>query len=159
MGRIISTHFFVIMTDIVEKVRELISNILQEKEIELFDITYKRESGGMMLRLLVDKAGGVTLGECASLNEEIGNLLDRDDVVPDKYVLEVASPGLDRQLKSTRDFQRVLGKKVYVHTYKPVREKRDHEGIVNVVSAQSVTIDDTEIRLDNITKAKLKIEI
>lgn len=146
--------------DIVEKIRELTANFLQEKRIELVDIVYRRESGGMVLRLLVDREGGITLGECSYLNEEIDRILDEAGLMTEKYLLEVSSPGLDRPLKTKRDFERVMGKKIRVHTYEPIEgRRRDCEGIVNSVDDEKVTVDNIEIRLDKISKAELKIEI
>jgi len=147
------------MNQIVGKIKDLIGNILQAKEIELVEIIYRRGQGGMNLRLLIDKEGGITLGECALLNEEIGKILDQEDVMPEKYILEVSSPGLDRPLKTKRDFEKSIGKRIHVHTYEPVNDKRDHEGLVKSVDDEKVTVDSIEIRLDKIAKAKLKIEI
>ena len=144
---------------VIENIRGSIDNLLQERAIELVDITYRREHGGMVLRLLVNKEGGITLDECTYLNEEIGKMLDEKDIIPEKYMLEVSSPGLDRPLKTRRDFERVIGEKIHIHTFEPVNDKRDHEGTVNSVDDEKVTIDDVKIRLDKIAKAKLKIEV
>ena len=143
----------------VDRIKDAISNLLSDKAIELIEIKYRRESGGMVLRLLVDKEDGITLDECTSLNNEIGGILDEKNVIEDKYTLEVASPGLDRPLKTRRDFERVMGKRVYLHTYEPVNDKRDYEGIVISVDDEKVTVDNVDIRLDKISKAKLKIEV
>lgn len=147
------------MDQVVDKIKKLIDNSLRDKAIEFVDATYKRESGVMVLRLLVDKVGGITLDECASLNEEIGDMLEREDAVFEKYTLEVSSPGLDRQLKTRRDFERIMGKEIHVHTYSPINDKRDCEGAVKFVDDQKVIVGDMEIPLDKISKAKLKIEI
>ena len=147
------------MKEIGEKIKELVSNLLREKVIELVDITYKRESGGMVLRLLVDKEGGITLGDCAYLNEEIGNMLEQEETIPEKYMLEVSSPGLDRPLKTRRDFEKVMGKRIHVHTYEPINDKRDCEGTVKSVDDERIIIDEVVIPLKKISKAKLKIEI
>ncbi|NQT07352.1 MAG: ribosome maturation factor RimP [Candidatus Omnitrophica bacterium] len=145
---------------IVNKIKGLTAKLLQEGAIELIDIIYRRESGGMVLRFLVDKEGGIKLEECARLNEEISALLDQSEIMLDKYTLEVSSPGLDRPLKTRRDFERVMGKSIRVHTYEPIEGKRrDCEGIVKAVDDEKVTIDNNVIRLDKIAKAKLKIEI
>jgi len=147
------------MNQVVEKVKKLIDNLLRDKAIELVDITYKRESGGMVLRLLVDKEGGIMLDECTSLNEEIGDMLDREETIFERYNLEISSPGLDRPLKTRRDFERVMGKEIYVHTYSPINDKRDYKGVIKFVDDEKVIVGDTEISLDKISKAKLKIEI
>jgi len=144
---------------VVEKVKEAIGSLLDENKIEFVDITYRRESNGMVLRLLVDNEGGITIGECADLNEKIGALLDKEDIVTERYTLEVSSPGLDRPLKTRRDFERLVGKKIRVHTYEPIEGKRrDCEGTINSVDDEAVTVGNIKIRLDKISKAKEVVE-
>ena len=126
--------------------------------MELVDIIYRREQNGMVLRFLADKPEGIALDECACLNSEIDKLLESADIIPDKYILEVSSPGLDRPLKTRRDFERVLGKKIYLHTYEPVNNKRDYKGEVTSVDDEKVTVNETRIPLDKISKARLQIE-
>lgn len=147
------------MKDVVERVKELTQPLFGECDVELVDITYRREQGGMVLRLLVDKEGGITLDECTHFNEKIGEMLDAEDIIADKYILEVNSPGLDRPLKTRRDFERVMGKVVHVHTYEPVNDKRDHEGSIESVDDEKVIVGGTAILLKKISKAKLKIII
>ena len=106
--------------DIVEKIRALVSNILQDNEIELIDITYRREGRGNVLRIFADTASGITVAECARINEMVGEALDKDDIIGERYLLEVSSPGLDRPLKTKNDFLKAKGKKVQLHTYVPV---------------------------------------
>ena len=146
------------MADVIaEKIKDLIGNLLQDNGIDLVDVTYRREQGGMTLRFLVDKAGGITLNECAGLNGVIGELLDREDVIQEHYVLEVSSPGLDRPLKTGRDFERAAGKAARIHTYEPVAGRRDFEGEVGPVGQTSVYIGGIEIDIENIAKARLRI--
>ncbi len=116
--------------EIVEKVKELISNLLQGKEIELVDLVYRKEGPKMVLRLTLDKKDGITLDECGAVNEQLGELLDKESVLAEGYILEVCSPGLDRPLKTKKDFDRVTGKLVKVNTYGPVEDKREHVGKV-----------------------------
>lgn len=159
MGRITVLPIFLSMENIVEKVTGLIGNLLQDNEIDLVEMTYRREAGHMILRLLVDKAGGITIDDCAYLNEEVGKILDAGDVIPEQYTLEVSSPGLDRPLKTRRDFERVVGKVIQVHTYEPIENKRDFEGVATSVDDEKVTVGGVEIRLDRISKAKLKVVV
>ena len=151
--------FFVDMKEIIEKIKDLVSNLLQDKKIELVDIIYRRESGGMVLRLLVDKTGGVTLDDCSTLNQEIGNILDSGDIMPDRYLLEISSPGLDRHLKTKGDFERVMGQKINVHTYEPINDKRDYSGEVLGVDEENVTVGGVKIPFKKIAKAKLDIKV
>ncbi len=144
---------------IIDNVKGLTANLLRDKAIELVDLMYRRERPGMVLRFLVDKEGGITLNECAELNERIGALLDAEDVIPDKYTLEISSPGLDRPLRTKRDFERVMGREVRVHMYAPVNDKKDYEGVVSGVDDEKVTIGEISVPLNKISKAKQKVKI
>jgi len=150
--------------EIIEKVRLLASNILQDKGIELIEIVYRREGQGMVLRLIVDKKDGVTIDECGAINEQLGETLGKENIFMDNYILEVASPGLDRRLKSRKDFEWVQGKLVRVGTYGPVEDKREHLGTVVSCDDDSVTIElkdgkrARKIPLGMISAARLEVE-
>ncbi len=81
------------------KVESLIGPILDEMDYELVDIEYLSERGKWVLRIYVDKEGGLTLDDCARVSSEIGDLIDVKDIFQHKYVLEVSSPGLEKSLK------------------------------------------------------------
>lgn len=150
--------------EIVEKVRGLVSNLLKEKEIELLEVIYRRESPGMVLRLVVDRKLGITVDECGLINAQLGELLDKENVLAESYVLEVCSPGLDRHLKTKKDFDWVAGKVVRINTYGPVEDKREHTGKVVSCDEADVEIElkgtvvTRKIPLDKISKAQLEIE-
>lgn len=148
---------------VIEKVRELTSRLLSEAGIELVELTYRRESGGMVLRFTVDKAGGITIGECGSLNRQIAGILDEVNAIEESYMLEVQSPGLDRKLVTTSDFERTIGKEIFVVTYGPVEGKSDITGKLKWVGEESIKIefpsgDDITIPRNMIAKAKLHFE-
>lgn len=126
--------------DIIDKVRNIVSNILQDNGIELIDITYRRESSGNILRILADTARGITIGECAKMNEMISSVLDESVVIEDRYILEVSSPGLDRPLKSKNDFLKAKGKKVRICTYAPINNRKEFIGSVEEVNDNSLTV-------------------
>ena len=150
--------------EIVEEVKELVSNLLQDKGIELVDLVYRKEGPKIVLRLTLDKKDGITLDECGAVNEQLGELLDRENVLAEGYILEVCSPGLDRPLKSKKDFDRVAGKLVKVNTYGPVGDKREHVGKVVSCDEEIVAIElkgekiIRKIPLDKISRARLEIE-
>ncbi len=149
--------------DVIGRVKELIANYLEEKRIELVDITYKREQGGMVLRLLVDKPQGITIDECEKLNSFLSELLDKEDVVSEHYTIEVASPGLDRPIVTDRDFQRVLGKMLDITTYQAIDERKTHEGKLVGMDKENIVIESngvsTVIPRKLIARARLKIKI
>lgn len=114
--------------EIIDRVKELISDYLERHDIELVDIVYRREQNGMVLRLLVDTPNGIKVNECEDLNNFLSDCLDRDDLIDERYILEISSPGLDRPIKTDRDFERSIGKVIDVTTYEPVDGKRAHYG-------------------------------
>lgn len=84
---------------------------MKNQNLDLVDIIYRYEGRGLVLRVLVDKPeGGITLDECAGLNNEISRILDEKDMLQQRYILEVSSPGLDRPLNSKNDFLRCINK-------------------------------------------------
>lgn len=101
---------------VIDDVREILDPLIQEEGLELVDIEYRREGRGKVLRIYIDKEGGVTIGDCTKISRELGVLLDIHDVVPGPYTLEVSSPGLNRALKKPRDFERFKGRKVRIKT-------------------------------------------
>ena len=148
--------------EIIERVNELIANYLEKNGIELVDITYKREQGGMVLRLLVDTPQGITIDECEKLNNFLSETLDKEDMISERYTVEVASPGLDRPIITYRDFQRVLGKTLDITTYQTIDGRKTHEGKFIGMDKENVVIESngtsTVIPRKLIARAKLKIE-
>jgi ribosome maturation factor RimP len=84
--------------------------------MELVELEYKREGQGMVLRVYLDKPGGVTLDDCSEVSRELSALLDVDDIIPNRYTLEVSSPGLNRPLVKEDDYRRSAGKLVKIRT-------------------------------------------
>jgi ribosome maturation factor RimP len=97
---------------------------------ELVDVEFLTDRGRKVLRIYVDAEGGITLDECVEVSREIGTLIDLEDMVPDQYVLEVSSPGLDRPLKKEKDFAAAVGRRVKVKMKKPVGRRRNFTGIL-----------------------------
>ena len=99
---------------IVLNVSEIVRPLVDEAGFELVDLELAGRQGSYVLRLLIEKPGGVTINDCVEINHELSCLLDMEDPIPSRYTLEVSSPGLDRPFKTTRDYQRALGKWVKV---------------------------------------------
>ncbi len=99
-----------------ERVQALLLPILEDLALELVDIEFQREGRDWFLRIFIDKPGGVTLDDCAEVSRQLGTVLDVEEVVETSYRLEVSSPGLDRPLKTARDFDRFKGNQVKVKT-------------------------------------------
>lgn len=113
---------------IAEQVADLVGPALEDMDFELVDVEYLSRHGKWVLRLYIDKEGGVTLDDCARVSREFGDLIDVKDIVIHKYVLEVSSPGLDRPLKKEKDLEHAIGKKIKVKTVAPVKGRRNYTG-------------------------------
>jgi len=127
-------------TEILNRVRELIRPLLASRGVELVELTCHPGGGGLTLRCLVDTARGITLDEVSGLNRSIGAVLEEHDAIPDRYLLEVSSPGLDRPLKTAADFERVIGRRVKVSTSAPVADRQEHRGEVLGVNEEAVML-------------------
>ena len=148
---------------IEERVGELAGPVLLELGLELVDVVYASEGGRRILRLLIDKPGGVNVDDCTGVSRELGPLLDVEDVVPGGYTLEVSSPGLDRPLKSQKDFLAAVGKKIRLRTKEAIEGRKNFKATVQEVSEKDVTVEDSDGRLWvvaflQIDRARLDVE-
>jgi ribosome maturation factor RimP len=104
--------------DVVERVRAVAARVAAVYGLEIFDVQFRREAGGMMLRVQIDRPGpagsaeeSVSIDDCAHVSRDVSAILDVDDVVPTSYTLEVSSPGLDRPLRKVEDYRRFAGRR------------------------------------------------
>lgn len=150
---------------ILVELKDFMETCLKEKGLDLVDLIYRYEGNSLFLRALVDKPeGGISLDECAHLNEEIGRILDDKDIVRQSYILEVSSPGLDRPLVTKSDFLRCNNRNVRFFLDEPINGKMELQGTITKIDGDSVYIKDLqgkliEIPLRNINKAKQVIDI
>jgi ribosome maturation factor RimP len=95
-----------------ERLQQVIAPVLGDVQAELVELDLVRASGQIIVRLLVDKPGRINLDECALINRRLGDIIEEQNIISDRYVLEVSSPGIDRPLKAKSDFARNSGKPV-----------------------------------------------
>jgi len=149
--------------DIRDIVREATTDLMAGLSLELVDVTIGRERGRTCLRMAIDKNGGVTLDDCARVSELIGQVLERDGVMPGPYVLEVSSPGLNRPLKRPEDFAKSVGKRVVIKLRQPFEGRSSLSGILRGASAESVSLDVGdelfELKFESISAARLDPEL
>jgi ribosome maturation factor RimP len=147
---------------VVEAITSLVMPVLQEKDLVLVDVLYRRESSGWVLRLLIDKEDGVTLDDCTAVSREVSHLLDIEDIIEQAFNLEVSSPGLDRPLKSVGDFQRFAGRKAKVTTKEPIKGNQVFTGRINKVEDELITMEVGQqelcIPFSEVAKARLEVE-
>lgn len=114
--------------EIIRKVEELVRPLLEMEGLELVDVEFRRERPGWVLRLYIDRQGGVNLGDCVRVSRELGELLDVEDFIPCSYHLEVSSPGINRPLKKREDFEKFKGEWVKVKLSEPIEGRRNLRG-------------------------------
>jgi ribosome maturation factor RimP len=144
---------------IVSQIKGLIVPMLENQLVDLVDIELKGKPGNQVLKIFIDTDGGIAIGRCQKLSREISDLLDMKDLIPGKYRLEVSSPGLDRPLKVSRDFQRQMGRKVRIFYSVAAGDEQEVVGKIAHVQDDSIVVasDDEkfEIKLAQILSAKI----
>ena len=148
---------------IIERIREIAQPILDSLGLELVEVEFSRGHGKGMLRLFIDKQGGVTLEDCEKVSQFLGHALDVQDPIPISYTLEVSSPGLDRPLKRPEDFTRHIGKLVKIKTLQPIDHDQSFIGRLAAAGGSSIEIimengKGLVIPFEKIAAARLEIE-
>lgn len=128
------------MSKVTETVEQLVTPIVDELGLELVDIEYVKEGSSWFLRVFIDKENGVDIEECGIVSEKLSEKLDEIDPIPYNYFLEVSSPGAERPLKKEKDFEKAIGKNVFIKTYEQINGEKTFEGILTQFDGQTVTI-------------------
>ena len=155
------------MSTLPESVEKQIEKIVTSEGLELVHIDYHRQGRSFLLRVDIDKEGGVTLGDCELVSQQVSAFLDVEDVVPSEFELQVSSPGLDRKFYKESDYQKFLGRLVRVKTSRPIRglhvivgRLKEFGGGTMVVTDPKMKKDaDYEIPLDAVKETRLEVEI
>ena len=100
------------------RTEKLLEPVMEENNFELVDVEYVKEAGNWYLRAYIDKEGGITINDCELVNRTLSDIMDKEDFIPDAYILEVSSPGLGRKLKKDKDFRRSIGNDVDIKFFK-----------------------------------------
>jgi ribosome maturation factor RimP len=149
-------------SQLLEEIRQVAEPILQSEGLELVDLEYQREAQGWVLRVYIDRDGGVTVEDCAEVSGELGAVLEVRDLIVNPYVLEVSSPGLTRSLKKPEDFKKFQNRLVKIRTFEPIDGRRNFKGILQGLEGEKVRLKMEgqlyEIPLEGIAKANLEIE-
>jgi ribosome maturation factor RimP len=155
------------MNGLPEKVTSEIGKIVASEGLELVHVDYRRQGRTYLLRIDIDKEGGVTLEDCQLISHQVSAWLDVEDPVPGEYELQVSSPGLDRKFYSDSDYQKFIGRLVRVKTSAAIRglhvivgRLKEFDGKKIVVTDPVVKRDpDYEIPLADIKETRLEVEI
>jgi len=124
----------------IKRIEDLLTPILEEDNLELIDIEFRPSGKRWLLRIYIEKEGGVTISDCERVSRELGRTLDVEDVLDHPYTLEVSSPGLTRPLRGLKDFERYIGKECKIVTSKPVEGRNEFAGEIVGTSGETVEI-------------------
>lgn len=128
------------MNKIASIVSKLARPVIESLGCELWDVEYLKEAGGWVLRVYIDKEGGVNIADCEAVSRRLDALLDEADPIPDSYVFEVSSAGAERELKRPSDFAKFIGSTVEVRLYKPFEGRKSHVGKLESYDKGAVVI-------------------
>lgn len=147
----------------IDQFRDILLPILQDYGLELVDIEFKPSGKRWLLRIYIDKEGGVTIADCERVSREFGRILDVEDIIDHSYSLEVSSPGLTRPLKTWEDFARNVGKLCRIVTRERIEGQNEFTGEIVRSTEKEVQIrgkiDVFTIPMYAIKKANLEFEL
>ncbi|WP_099158134.1 ribosome maturation factor RimP [Virgibacillus ndiopensis] len=154
-------------SQVIKTTEELLQPILQEKDLELVDVEYVKEGKNWFLRIYIDKEGGVDISECGQVSEQLSEKLDEVDPIKEAYFLEVSSPGVERPLKTVKDFEKNVDNNIFVKLYEPIDGEKEYEGILKEFTNNILTLEykvktkkkQVEIPFDKIAKARIAVTL
>ena len=123
------------------RTEEVLRPIADAHQVEIYDVEYVKEGSEWYLRCYIDKEAGININDCETVSRALSDALDRVDFIEDAYILEVSSPGLGRQLKKDKHFQKSLLSEVDVKCYKPVNGAKDFTGILKAFDENTITLE------------------
>jgi ribosome maturation factor RimP len=158
-------HFFVVMRMGFEwdRVERLIQQVVESQGYELVEAEFKRGGKNSILRIFIDTPAGISHRDCQLVSEQVGTVLDVEDLIPFAYTLEVSSPGLDRKLLKESDYTRFDGKLARLQTRIPLNQQKVFRGYLKGVHNGKVLLElpkggQIEIPLDVIQEARLEFD-
>jgi ribosome maturation factor RimP len=149
---------------VTERIESIASEIAKKMAVEFVHAEVVGSKRNPTVRVFIDKPGGVTIEDCAKLSHEMEEILDADDFIPSAYVLEVSSPGIERQLYKIEDFVKFTGELARIKTTEEFEGQKNFTGTIQSVDGDTIVFDDAtkgtvSIPYISIAKANLKIDL
>jgi ribosome maturation factor RimP len=127
--------------EIKEKLLQRLNPFLEEQGLEVFEFNVKNIGNATLIEVLADRTqGGITIDQCSWINKHLTGQIEQDSLLFGDYTIQVSSPGLDRALKTSKDFQYVVGREVHFFLVGPLLGKWEYQGIVEDVKEDSVKV-------------------
>lgn len=133
-----------------EQLTALLQPTVNDLGYELVGVEYHPNSVNALLRVYIDKVGGINLDDCVAVNEQVSGILDVEDPISGKYTLEISSPGLDRPLFSLDDFVRFVGSQAKIRLSRPIGRQRNFKGQILSVNENRIAIEDNDGKINEL---------
>ena len=130
--------------DVRNEVVEMATPLADELGFEVVDVDFVPQSGRSLVRVFLDRPGGITLDDCARFSRRLGDLLEMNQTLPRAYLLEVSSPGIERRLRTEEHFRRFLGRTARVELFDAVEGRRKGEGRIEAAADEAIRLALTE---------------
>lgn len=147
-------------SNIEGKATILAEPVVESHGMELVDVEFKREPTGWVLRIFVDKEGGVNLDDCSLVSREVGTVIEVEELIEQHYTLEVSSPGLTRRIKKLDDFDRFKGKFIRLKCFEAIDGSKNMNGKLLGIEGDNVILEkdgkEFKVLYKNIAKANLE---
>jgi ribosome maturation factor RimP len=149
---------------IASKIEEIAHRVAESEGMEIVEVEVKGGGAHRFVRISIDKPAGVTHGDCELVSQQVGAILDVEDVVPGgRYTLEVSSPGIERKLVKLQDYERFQGKKAKIVLKEPIDQKRTFEGALAGIAGNEIALEiapgqTMRLPFEQVQKANLKFE-
>lgn len=126
--------------DYETRTEALLEPIAAANGVSIYDVEYVKEGSDYYLRAYIDKPGGVNIQDCENVSRALSDALDKEDFIPDAYILEVSSPGLGRTLKKDKHLQAAIGQEVEIKLFKPFDKCKEFQGVLDSFDAEHIVI-------------------
>ena len=155
------------MSELAEQVVQQIQRIVESEGLELVHVDYRRQGRGFLLRIDIDKEGGVNVDDCTLVSQQVSTWLDVEDPIPGEFELQVSSPGLDRKFYKPSDYEKFTGRLVRVKTSRAVRGLHVIVGQLKAFDGATVVVTDPQVKKDpdyviplaDIKETRLEVEL
>ena len=145
----------------VERVREIAAPLAEQLGLTIWDVRYLKEGSDWYLRVFIDKEGGVGIDDCVAMSHALDKPLDEGDFIPNAYILEVSSPGVERELVRPEHFEKMAGQPVNVKLIRPLEGKREFAGTLKAYENGEITItlaDESEMTMNKKDTAYVRLD-
>ena len=145
------------MAKVTDTVAALALPIVEGAGCTLWDVEYVKEAGQWFLRVYIDKEGGVSIDDCEAVSRPLSDLLDEADPIPEGYIFEVSSAGLDRVLRKPEHFEKCLGQQVDVKLYRSQAGSKEYTGALTGYQDGDVLVDDRRFEKKDVAQVRLHV--